>query len=80
MVWNGTEVFEYSLEDITADLGADPQVDTVSPVLWRGIKARKINDQQSELLILNVTGEFGVIRVVFGGTTMGVENWSVYAD
>lgn len=65
VVFDGEDSFELPLDDLAFALrgGAAPPL---AGTLWRGLAARKINACQSEVFLASSTGDYGVIRVLFG--------------
>lgn len=75
VIYNGTSTFEVTFDDIATALGQNPATTPFEATLWRGIKARKISANQSELYIASNNADYGVVRVVFGGAS--VNDWQL---
>lgn len=75
VIWNPAtnDTFAYTLDDIGTSLGGLP----VAPVLWRGMKARKVNASQSEVLLADSSGDHGVVRLLLGEAPSSVQDWAI---
>jgi hypothetical protein len=75
-VWDGSAVNTITLDDIATDLrGPSPPV--FGPTLWRGMKARDTSPTTAEVFLSSATGDYGVVRISFGGAS-AVSNWQQY--
>lgn len=75
VVYNGTDTYELTFDDIRIALGG---TNPFTPVLWRGMKARKISATQSEVWLASSNADYGLVRVVFGTDTSGVADYHLY--
>lgn len=76
-IWNGTTTFEVPLDDIATAL-AKPGTPPFAVTLWRGMKARKIGTNQSEVWLASNSPDYGVVRLLFGNGAASAGNWSMY--
>jgi hypothetical protein len=75
IVYDGSSTHTLTFDDIRIALGG---TQPFTPVLWRGMKARKINATQSEVWLASSTADYGLVRVVFGSAPASVRDWTLY--